>query len=120
MWVHFSPFTRHNPAQITLIPSDPRPTLLISWCRLIEQIYKFPQSSLAELARNSVVQSGFEMEVKRHWLGPCWYLPGDAGNEITKVCVFFLLFEMPSSGCLSFHRGMRFCGRCILIADRCA
>jgi hypothetical protein len=27
------------------------------------------------------------MEVKRHWLGQDWYLPGDAGNEINKVCV---------------------------------
>lgn len=53
------------------------------------QIYKFPQSSLAELARNSVIQSGFEMEVKRHWLGQNWYLPGAAGNDINKVCSLF-------------------------------
>ncbi|TDL22174.1 AMP deaminase [Rickenella mellea] len=50
-------------------------------------IYKFPQSSLAELARNSVKQSGFEMEVKRHWLGRNWYLPGAAGNDINKTNV---------------------------------
>jgi len=50
-------------------------------------IYKFSQSSLAELARNSVVQSGFEMEVKRHWLGHQWYLPGAAGNDINKTNV---------------------------------
>lgn len=50
-------------------------------------IYKFPQSSLAELARNSVRQSGFEMEVKRHWLGHQWYLPGAAGNDIHKTNV---------------------------------
>nr|GAT59488.1 predicted protein [Mycena chlorophos] len=50
-------------------------------------IYKFPQSSLAELARNSVIQSGFEMEVKRHWLGHQWYLPGAAGNDIHKTNV---------------------------------
>ncbi|KAI0917417.1 hypothetical protein AcW1_007385 [Taiwanofungus camphoratus] len=50
-------------------------------------IYKFPQSSLAELARNSVIQSGFEMEIKRHWLGQHWYLPGAAGNDINKVCL---------------------------------
>jgi hypothetical protein len=49
------------------------------------QIYKLSQSSLAELARNSVIQSGFEMEVKRHWLGQKWYLPGALGNEINKV-----------------------------------
>ncbi|KAF8318321.1 AMP deaminase [Cantharellus anzutake] len=52
-------------------------------------IYKFPQASLAELARNSVIQSGFEMEIKRHWLGKNWYLPGAEGNDIHKVrCPF--------------------------------
>ncbi|KAL1722966.1 hypothetical protein EV715DRAFT_287007 [Schizophyllum commune] len=50
-------------------------------------IYKLPQSSLAELARNSVLQSGFEMEIKRHWLGHQWYLPGAAGNDINKTNV---------------------------------
>ncbi|KAJ7643740.1 hypothetical protein FB45DRAFT_281221 [Roridomyces roridus] len=50
-------------------------------------IYKFPQSSLAELARNSVIQSGFEMEIKKHWLGRDWYLPGAAGNDINKTNV---------------------------------
>ena len=57
------------------------------------QIYKLPQSSLAELARNSVRQSGFEMEVKRHWLGHEWYLPGAAGNDINKVKYFILLHK---------------------------
>ncbi|KAI0278278.1 AMP deaminase [Russula aff. rugulosa BPL654] len=50
-------------------------------------ILKLPQSSLCELARNSVIQSGFEMEVKRHWLGQKWYLPGAAGNDINKTNV---------------------------------
>ncbi|KAF8895649.1 hypothetical protein BD779DRAFT_1467019 [Infundibulicybe gibba] len=50
-------------------------------------IYKLPQSSLAELARNSVLQSGFEMDIKRHWLGHEWYLPGAAGNDIHKTNV---------------------------------
>ncbi|KAF8349501.1 AMP deaminase [Amanita rubescens] len=50
-------------------------------------IYKMPQSSLAELARNSVIQSGFEMEIKRHWLGQEWYLSGAAGNDINKTNV---------------------------------
>ncbi|KXN87062.1 AMP deaminase [Leucoagaricus sp. SymC.cos] len=50
-------------------------------------IYKLPQSSLAELARNSVKQSGFEMEIKRHWLGRHWYLPGAGGNDINKTNV---------------------------------
>jgi AMP deaminase len=49
---------------------------------LFKKIYKLPQS---ELARNSVIQSGFEMEIKRHWLGKEWYLPGSAGNNMEKV-----------------------------------
>jgi len=76
--------------------------------RLLSQIYKFPQSSLAELARNSVIQSGFEMEVKRHWLGHHWYLPGDAGNEINKVRLASCSFRHPVL-CISVS--------CILIAD---
>lgn len=92
MWVYLIPLVRRHTMQMTLIPFDPHATLLISLFpfikRLLPQIYKFPQSSLAELARNSVIQSGFEMEVKRHWLGQHWYLPGDAGNEINKVSVF--------------------------------
>lgn len=72
--------------QTTLITSDPHPVLLYFVVSIHQtQIYKFPQSSLAELARNSVIQSGFEMEVKRHWLGQHWYLPGDTGNEINKA-----------------------------------
>ncbi|CAE7109555.1 unnamed protein product [Rhizoctonia solani] len=50
-------------------------------------IYKLGQGGLAELARNSVIQSGFEMEVKRHWIGKKWYLPGAAGNDINKTNV---------------------------------
>jgi AMP deaminase len=60
-----------------------------------KQIYKFGQSGLAELARNSVIQSGFEMEVKRHWIGQKWYLPGAAGNDINKVSLLqHSLFEV--------------------------
>lgn len=40
---------------------------------------------MCELARNSVVQSGWEMQVKKHWLGKKYYLPGVIGNDIDKV-----------------------------------
>lgn len=58
-----------------------RSTLMLT----IIKIYKFPQSSLAELARNSVIQSGFETQVKCYWLGEEWYLPGAEGNNILKA-----------------------------------
>jgi AMP deaminase len=42
---------------------------------------------MCELARNSVLQSGWEMAVKKHWIGHQWYLPGAAGNDIHKTNV---------------------------------
>ena len=37
------------------------------------QIYKLSPADMCELARNSCLQSGFEMEVKKNWLGPDWH-----------------------------------------------
>lgn len=51
------------------------------------QIYKLTPADMCELARNSVVQSGWEMQVKKHWIGHKWYLPGAAGNDIHKTNV---------------------------------
>ncbi|KIR56318.1 AMP deaminase [Cryptococcus gattii Ru294] len=51
------------------------------------QIYKLTPADMCELARNSVLQSGWEMQVKKHWLGQKWYLPGAAGNDIHKTNV---------------------------------
>ncbi|KAI5480450.1 AMP deaminase [Pseudohyphozyma bogoriensis] len=51
------------------------------------QIYKLSPADMCELARNSCLQSGFEMQVKRHWLGDDWYKPGVAGNQIHKTNV---------------------------------
>ena len=105
--------------QITLIASDPHAPLLISLFSYIKylspQIYKFPQSSLAELARNSVIQSGFEMEVKRHWLGQHWYLPGAAGNEINKVCA--ASWNSKCRAAVFRHSAVCILSVCILIAD---
>lgn len=42
---------------------------------------------MCELARNSVIQSGFEMKVKQHWIGKKWYEPGPAGNDMQKTNV---------------------------------
>lgn len=71
---------------------------------IASQIYRMSPADMCELARNSVVQSGFEMEVKRsvcaalpssrftyssyrHWLGQTWYMPGVAGNSISQTNV---------------------------------
>ncbi|CAG8532522.1 1343_t:CDS:2 [Racocetra fulgida] len=42
---------------------------------------------MCELARNSVIQSGFEMSIKKHWLGKEWFMPGRRGNDIHKTNV---------------------------------
>ncbi|CBZ54517.1 putative adenosine monophosphate deaminase [Neospora caninum Liverpool] len=42
--------------------------------------WKLSPVDLCELARNSVLQSGYEDEFKRHWLGPKYKLGGRRGN----------------------------------------
>jgi hypothetical protein len=64
--------------------------LQVHSCRYVQpsQAFSFPTkvpSDMCELARNSVVQSGWEMQVKKHWLGKKYYLPGVIGNDIDKV-----------------------------------
>lgn len=51
------------------------------------QIYKLTATDMCELARNSVLQSGWEMELKRHWLGQKFYVPGPRGNTMDKTNV---------------------------------
>ncbi|KAI0561664.1 AMP deaminase [Gracilaria domingensis] len=51
------------------------------------QVWKLSNTDLCELARNSVLQSGFEPCVKANWLGSTWYLCGQAGNDISKTNV---------------------------------
>ncbi|KAL8271080.1 hypothetical protein Esti_004997 [Eimeria stiedai] len=47
---------------------------------LAAHYWKLSPVDLCELARNSVLQSGFEDEFKAHWLGPHFCLPGRRGN----------------------------------------
>lgn len=42
---------------------------------------------MCELARNSVIQCGWEMKIKQHWIGKKWYQPGPAGNDMQKTNV---------------------------------
>lgn len=41
---------------------------------------------MCEIARNSVLQSGYEMQIKKHWLGENCMIAGPAGNG------FYLLY----------------------------
>ncbi|KAK5127012.1 hypothetical protein LTR85_008371 [Meristemomyces frigidus] len=60
---------------------------LIEEYAVAAQIYKLSAVDMCELAKHSVVQSGFEHIVKQRWLGDRYNLPGVLGNDIMKVNV---------------------------------
>ncbi|BFZ14415.1 hypothetical protein BsWGS_17454 [Bradybaena similaris] len=48
------------------------------------QVWKFSTCDMCEIARNSVLQSGFVHQVKQHWLGPFYQQEGPSGNDVTR------------------------------------
>jgi AMP deaminase len=60
---------------------------LIEEYSVAAQIYKLNAVDMCELAKNSVVQSGFEHAMKQRWLGLDYHLPGVAGNNVAKTNV---------------------------------
>lgn len=54
---------------------------------VFSSVNRCSNTDLCELARNSVLQSGFEACIKKRWLGRNWYLSGCAGNEPGKTNV---------------------------------
>jgi AMP deaminase len=57
---------------------------LIEEYSVAAQIYKLSAVDMCELAKNSVMQSGFEHSVKQKWLGANFNLPGVDGNAVAK------------------------------------
>lgn len=51
------------------------------------QVWKLSTCDMCEIARNSVLQSGFPPWVKQHWLGPNYTREGMAGNDISRTNV---------------------------------
>ncbi|ORE19094.1 AMP deaminase, partial [Rhizopus microsporus] len=60
---------------------------LIEEYSVAAQIWKFSAADMCELARNSVLQCGWESKVKRHWIGKTYHLPGVQGNDMSKTNV---------------------------------
>jgi len=58
---------------------------LIEEYGMAKQLWKYSITDLCEIARNSVLQSGFEDCVKAHWLGENYHLPGAAGNKMERT-----------------------------------
>ena len=60
---------------------------LIEEYSVAAQIYKLSSADMCEIAKNSVLQSGFEACVKRQWLGPNFHTEGPTENDCTKTNV---------------------------------
>ncbi|EKX33373.1 hypothetical protein GUITHDRAFT_90761 [Guillardia theta CCMP2712] len=54
---------------------------------MAKQMFRYSNVDLCEIARNSVLQSGFEDCVKSQWIGANYYLPGPSGNDISRTNV---------------------------------
>lgn len=89
-----NPFPRYfkRGLNVSLSTDDP---LQFSYTRepLIEeysvaaQIYKLSNVDMCELARNSVLQSGWEAQIKKHWIGKNYEKEGIKGNDVVKTNV---------------------------------
>lgn len=89
-----NPFPRYfkRGLNVSLSTDDP---LQFSYTRepLIEeysvaaQIYKLSNVDMCELARNSVLQSGWEAQIKKHWIGKDFEKEGVHGNDVGKTNV---------------------------------
>ena len=79
-----------------------------------KSVWKFTSCDLSEIARNSVLQSGFEHQLKCAWLGEKYYLGGVEGNGTACSCnANFLLISVSrislkyihtDTRCIDIHR----------------
>ncbi len=60
---------------------------LIEEYSVAAQIWKLNATDMCEVARNSVLQSGWEATIKKRWIGSDFHLPGESGNDIDKTNV---------------------------------
>ena len=91
---HRNPFVKYfyQGLNVSLSTDDP---LMLHYTKdpLVEeysvaaQVWRLSSADLCEIARNSVLQSGFEHRFKRHFLGQHNELPGAAGNDIRQTNV---------------------------------
>eukprot|EP00117_Sycon_ciliatum_P026324 scpid15260/ scgid3613/ AMP deaminase 2; AMP deaminase isoform L len=86
---HRSPLPefRARGLQVSLSTDDPlmfhfTKEPLIEEYSIAAQVWKLSSADMAELARNSVLMSGFQHQVKQHWLGRYYDKEGVDGNDI--------------------------------------
>lgn len=78
---------------------------LIEEYSVAAQIYKLSAVDMCELAENSVLQSGFERQLKQHWLGSNYHLQGVQGNNVTKSNVPYIRKKFRQDA-LEYERGV--------------
>jgi AMP deaminase len=66
--------------------------LLEEYC-VAAQVWKLSNVDMCEIARNSVLQSGFEHPFKSHFIGPTYAEPGPAGNDIHMTNVPYIRLQ---------------------------
>ncbi len=66
---------------------------LIEEYSVAAQICKLSSADMCEIARNSVLQSGFEVCIKEKWLGRTFDVEGPRGNDMNKTNVPHLRVE---------------------------
>lgn len=87
---HSNPFNEFfkRGLNVSLSTDDPlllhytREPLVEEYC-VAAQVWKLSSVDLCEIARHSVLQSGFEHPFKAHFVGQHYALPGPRGNDIT-------------------------------------
>lgn len=60
---------------------------LVEEYSIAASVWKLSSCDLCEIARNSVLQSGFSHALKSHWIGQRYYTRGPEGNDIHKTNV---------------------------------
>ena len=60
---------------------------LVEEYSIAAQVWKLTSCDLSEVARNSVLQSGFPDACKAHWISNSYFMPGPIGNDIYKTNV---------------------------------
>ncbi|KAG1339076.1 AMP deaminase [Cocos nucifera] len=64
-----------------------RKSPVLQYLYYLAQLWKLSACDLCEIARNSVLQSGFSHALKSHWIGRTYYKRGPDGNDIRKTNV---------------------------------
>lgn len=78
------------------------------------QVWRLSNTDLCEIARNSVLMSGYDTTYKTHWLGENYYLPGVLGNDITKTNVPDIRIQYRHETLIDEHL---FILKCVMLND---